>query len=294
MGFVKIKPGIFTINWWLRDKSSRAWKNRTLFIPQFAEQGPHGAEPGNPYFLGQLGILGDGVPSQFSEPWSERVAGEGNGHRVGSGGEGFLRSSVVVRLLCPEKVTAGFLQRLRKTLGPNPEGLLLLDLTDQESDSGPPFLQGLLDGAIAQLGLKTNVPSRDKREEGLGVDLIPLPPLLGSPRATLLYVACPLALLLFLAVPALTLLVLCLRRRSRPMPPGPPEPAANNSLHPDAVHLIRNLTHGDLEHGLREDGVAPNMGLRPPRGLPKTDISNEERAKLNRLNSTPALPGPSL
>nr|XP_020642758.1 protein delta homolog 2-like [Pogona vitticeps] len=116
----------------------------------------------------------------------------------------------------------------------------------------------------------------------------------GGATAPLLYVALPLTLLLFLAVPAVTLLALRLRHRSRQTPPGPPEPAANNSFQPDAVHLIRNINHSDLERGLGEDGVAPKTGLRPPRGLPKTDISNEERAKLNRLNTVPASPGPLL
>uniref|UniRef100_A0ABM5ERS4 Delta-like protein n=1 Tax=Pogona vitticeps TaxID=103695 RepID=A0ABM5ERS4_9SAUR len=116
----------------------------------------------------------------------------------------------------------------------------------------------------------------------------------GGATAPLLYVALPLTLLLFLAVPAVTLLALRLRHRSRQTPPGPPEPAANNSFQPDAVHLIRNINHSDLEQGLGEDGVAPKTGLRLPRGLPKTDISNEERAKLNRLNTVPASPGPLL
>ncbi|KAJ6663656.1 hypothetical protein lerEdw1_009735 [Lerista edwardsae] len=82
-------------------------------------------------------------------------------------------------------------------------------------------------------------------------------------------------------------------------PPALPEPASNNSLQPDAaVLLIRNVTHSDAEPGLREEGLAAKAGLspavRPPCGLPKTDISNEERAKLNRLNTSPDLQRPSL
>nr|XP_056701779.1 protein jagged-1b-like [Euleptes europaea] len=120
----------------------------------------------------------------------------------------------------------------------------------------------------------------------------------GGTNMILLYTILPLALLLVLVVPVSALLALWIHRKSRQTPPVPPDPAANNSLQPDAVHLIRNLTHSDAESGSREPGMVAKMGLplasRPPRGLPKTDISNEERAKLNRLNASPALPQPLL
>ncbi|KAL8219824.1 UNVERIFIED_CONTAM: hypothetical protein K2H54_034457 [Gekko kuhli] len=120
----------------------------------------------------------------------------------------------------------------------------------------------------------------------------------GGANMILLYTMLPLALLLILAIPVLALLVLWISRKSRETPPVPLDPAANNILQPDAVHLIRNITHGDAESGLRESGMAGKAGLplalRPPCGLPKTDISNEERAKLNRLNVSLALPQPSL
>lgn len=116
----------------------------------------------------------------------------------------------------------------------------------------------------------------------------PLLSLLGALSATVLYALLPLALLLVLAVPVSALLALWIHRKSREAPPEPPEPVSNNSLPPEAVHLIRNATHGNAEPGLREEGVAAKAGL------PKTDISNEERAKLNRLNTSPDLQRPSL
>ncbi|XP_060113752.1 protein jagged-1b-like [Heteronotia binoei] len=120
----------------------------------------------------------------------------------------------------------------------------------------------------------------------------------GGTNVILLYTVLPLALLLVLAVPVSALLALWINRKSRETPPAPLDPAANNVLQPDAVHLIRNITHGDAESGLREPGSAVKVGLpltlRPPCGLPKTDISNAERAKLNRLNGSPALPQPLL
>lgn len=120
--------------------------------------------------------------------------------------------------------------------------------------------------------------------------------LLGSTNTILLYTVLPLALLLVLAVPVSALLALWINRKSRQTPPAPLDPAANNVLQPDAVHLIRNITHRDAESGLREPGTAVKAGLalHPPCGPPKTDISNEERAKLNRLNASPALPQPPL
>lgn len=121
--------------------------------------------------------------------------------------------------------------------------------------------------------------------------------LLGAISATVLYAVLPLVLLLVLAVPISVILALWLHRKSRQTPPVAPEPVSNNSLQPDAVHLIRNITHpGDAEQGLREEGVGAKTGLppalRPLSGLPKTDISNEERAKLNRLNTGPDLQRP--
>ncbi|XP_062995834.1 protein jagged-1a-like [Elgaria multicarinata webbii] len=112
----------------------------------------------------------------------------------------------------------------------------------------------------------------------------------GGTSTILLSTALPLALLLFLVAPILALLALWIHRRSRQTPPGPPEPTANNSLQPAAVRLIRNITHGDAEQGLRDEGAAVKAGMRTPGGLPKTDISNEERAKLNRLNTAPPRP----
>nr|XP_034974523.1 protein jagged-1b-like isoform X1 [Zootoca vivipara] len=120
----------------------------------------------------------------------------------------------------------------------------------------------------------------------------------GAANTTILYVLLPLAALLVLAVPTLVLLALWIHRKSQGTPPAAPEPATNNSLQPDAVHLIRNFTHGDAEQGPGEDDAAAKAGRPPgtcpPCGLPKTDISNEERAKLNRLNAAPALPRPLL
>ncbi|KAH0631568.1 hypothetical protein JD844_005962 [Phrynosoma platyrhinos] len=114
----------------------------------------------------------------------------------------------------------------------------------------------------------------------------------------LLYVVLPLALLLILAALISALMALRGRHKSRETPAGPQEPAANNSLLPDAVHLIHNITHGDVEQGPREDGIVVKAGLpaggRLSCGQPKTDISNEERAKLNQLNRAPALARPSL
>lgn len=119
----------------------------------------------------------------------------------------------------------------------------------------------------------------------------------GAISATVLYAVLPLVLLLVLAVPISVILALWLHRKSRQTPPVAPEPVSNNILQPDAVHLIRNITHpGDAEQGLREEGVGAKTGLppalRPLSGLPKTDISNEERAKLNRLNTGPDLQRP--
>lgn len=99
-------------------------------------------------------------------------------------------------------------------------------------------------------------------------------------------------MLLVLVAPISALLALWLHRKAQAAPPT--EPAANNSLLPAAVRLIQNVTYGDREQGTpRED--ASKAGLptpfHPPCGLSsKTDISNEERAKLNRLNAAPAVP----
>lgn len=120
----------------------------------------------------------------------------------------------------------------------------------------------------------------------------------GAANTTILYVLLPLAALLVLLVPTLVLLALWIHRKSQGTPPAAPEPATNNSLQPDAVHLIRNFTHGDAEQGPGEEEATAKAGrppgTRPSCGLPKTDISNEERAKLNRLNAAPALPRPLL
>ncbi|XP_070619781.1 protein jagged-2-like [Erythrolamprus reginae] len=102
-------------------------------------------------------------------------------------------------------------------------------------------------------------------------------------------------LLLAGGIPVVVVLLLfCRQRRFPPRVPGRTEPLANNSLRPDAVHLIRNLTHGEAERG---SAVAVGMdkivvlpaGLPPSPGLPKVDISNQERAKLNQLNVSPPL-----
>ncbi|XP_053124159.1 protein jagged-1-like isoform X2 [Hemicordylus capensis] len=121
----------------------------------------------------------------------------------------------------------------------------------------------------------------------------------GGAGSLLLYTALPLALLLVLVAPLLALLALRMRRRPREAPPLPAEPAANNSLQPDAVHLICNINRRDAEPGPRGGSLAAKAGQPPPAsyptgGLPKTDISNEERAKLNRLNAARSLPRPSL
>ncbi|XP_054855899.1 protein jagged-1-like isoform X2 [Eublepharis macularius] len=120
----------------------------------------------------------------------------------------------------------------------------------------------------------------------------------GGTNMILLYTVLPLALLLVLVIPVSALLTLWIHRKSRQAPAVPQDPAANNSLQPDAVHLIRNITHGDAEMGPREPGTVAKAGLppavRPSCGVPKTDLSNEERAKLNRLNVPPDLPQPLL
>lgn len=90
---------------------------------------------------------------------------------------------------------------------------------------------------------------------------------------TLLYALLPLALLPLLAALLCALLVLWTRRKGRALPPQ--ELLANN-----APHLIHNATRGDHGQPLDKGGLP----LPLPHGLPKMDISNLERAKLNGLN----------
>ncbi|XP_065427545.1 protein jagged-2-like [Chrysemys picta bellii] len=90
---------------------------------------------------------------------------------------------------------------------------------------------------------------------------------------TLLYALLPLVLLPLLAALLCAPLALWTRRKGRALPPQ--ELLANN-----APHLIHNATRGDHGQSLDKGGLP----FPPPRGLPKTDISNLERAKLNGLN----------
>ncbi|XP_026543852.1 protein jagged-1b-like [Notechis scutatus] len=107
-------------------------------------------------------------------------------------------------------------------------------------------------------------------------------------------------LLLTGGVPVLVLLLLlCLQHRFLPKVPGQTEPPANNSLRPDAVHLIRNFNPGEAERGpSAADGMAKMAGLPtggpPSPGLSKVDISNQERARLNQLNVGLVLAKPPL
>ncbi|XP_034648342.1 delta-like protein A [Trachemys scripta elegans] len=90
---------------------------------------------------------------------------------------------------------------------------------------------------------------------------------------TLLYALLPLVLLPLLAALLCAPLALWTRRKGRALPPQ--ELLANN-----APHLIHNATREDHGQPLDKGGLP----FPPPRGLPKTDISNLERAKLNGLN----------
>ncbi|KAM6427946.1 protein jagged-2-like isoform 1-T1 [Liasis olivaceus] len=115
----------------------------------------------------------------------------------------------------------------------------------------------------------------------------------GESHAALLSAVLPPVLLLAGAVPISALLLLWVHRRSLQRLPGRTEPPANNSLRPDAAQLIRNIPHGEAERGPGEDdGTA--KGAPPPVGVPKVDISNQERAKLNRLNVASVLAKPPL
>ncbi|XP_062818515.1 protein jagged-1b [Anolis carolinensis] len=119
-------------------------------------------------------------------------------------------------------------------------------------------------------------------------------PCQGGSSATLLYIVLPLALILILATLALSLMARRLRRKSREATSGLQEPATNNSLYLDAVQLIRNATSAKGEAVLSVDKAGMPAGGRLSGGLPKTDISNEERAKLNQLNRGPSMPRPLL
>ncbi|XP_039181088.1 protein jagged-1-like [Crotalus tigris] len=122
----------------------------------------------------------------------------------------------------------------------------------------------------------------------------------GQTNAALFSAVLPPVLLLAGVVPVLVLLLLlCIQRRSLPRVPGATEPPANNSLRPDAIHLIRNLTQGEAERGLGAGGGPTKVaglpdGAPPSASSPKVDISNQERAELNRLNIGPVLARPPL
>ncbi|XP_063168695.1 protein jagged-1b-like [Candoia aspera] len=121
----------------------------------------------------------------------------------------------------------------------------------------------------------------------------------GESSAALLPALLPPVLLLAGAVPTLVLLLLWTHRRSLRRLPGRTETPANNSLRPDAVHLIHNITHREAECRPGEAGRTAKAGLLPAgvppsAGPPKVDISNQERAKLNRTNIAPVLARPPL